>query len=148
MLFQSGNLLEHLTLKQNLALVIRLAGKAGKSTRSMLDGPRQPPEAGGPPSEDLLTDLGLSGRAYARPSELSGGEAARAGLAVALANNPSLLLADEPTGEVDAVAEAGVLDLFRAKARAGVAVVVVTHSPAVAAFADRTISLEDGRVVS
>ena len=125
MLFQSHNLLEHLTVEQNLALVQRLA--------------RRPPDR-----KALLADLGLAGRAWAYPSELSGGEAARAGLAVALANDPPVLLADEPTGEVDTAAEARVLVLLRARVEAGGAVVVVTHSPAVAGAADRTIPLRDG----
>ena len=125
MLFQSHNLLEHLTVEQNLALVQRLARRT-------------------PDRKALLADLGLAGRAGAYPSELSGGEAARAGLAVALANDPPVLLADEPTGEVDTAAEARVLVLLRARVEAGGAVVVVTHSPAVAGAADRTIPLRDG----
>lgn len=128
MLFQSGNLLEHLSVQDNVALARRLAGGTGT-----------------PPT--LLRDLGLEGRAGARPSELSGGEAARAGLAVALANDPPLVLADEPTGEVDGRAEHRVLGLLRARAEAGGAVVVVTHSPAVAAGADRVVRLLDGEVV-
>jgi putative ABC transport system ATP-binding protein len=127
MLFQSGNLLEHLTVEQNLALVQRLAHRTSDR-------------------QALLADLGLAGRAGAYPSELSGGEAARAGLAAALANDPPVLLADEPTGEVDSAAEIRVLALLRARAKAGGAVVVVTHSPAVAAAADRTIALRDGLV--
>jgi putative ABC transport system ATP-binding protein len=67
-------------------------------------------------------------------------------LAVALANDPVVLLADEPTGEVDEANEARVLDLLRRRATAGVAVVVVTHSSAVTAFADREVALADGRV--
>ena len=125
MLFQSHNLLEHPTVEQNLALVQRLARRT-------------------PDRKALLADLGLAGRAGAYPSELSGGEAARAALAVALANDPPVLLADEPTGEVDTAAEARVLVLLRARVEAGGAVVVVTHSPAVAGAADRTIPLRDG----
>ena len=131
MLFQSGNLIEHLSLEQNLAFVQRLAGARSRPRR-----------------DALLEELGLARRGSAHPSELSGGEAARAGLAVALVNDPAVLLADEPTGEVDALTEAGVLQLLRARAEAGSAVVVVTHSPAVAAAADRTIRLRDGRVVA
>lgn len=131
MLFQSGNLFEHLSVQQNMMLVQRLAGRADSASATA-----------------LLEELGLSTRATARPSELSGGEAARAGLAVALANDPPLLLADEPTGEVDAVNEARVLDLLRSRAEAGAAVVVVTHSPAVATTADRAVALADGRVTS
>lgn len=129
MLFQSANLFEHLSVQQNVALAQRLAGRV---------------DPGG--AAAVLTGLGLTRRASAHPSELSGGETARAGLAVALANDPPLLLADEPTGEVDAVSEARMLDLLRSRAEAGAAVVVVTHSPAVAAAADRSIGLDDGKV--
>jgi putative ABC transport system ATP-binding protein len=104
------------------------------------------PAAPGRPDRDLLASVGLAERASARPSTLSGGEAARAGLAVALANDPPVLLADEPTGEVDAVNESMILDLLRARADAGTAVVVVTHSDRVAAAADRVVHLVDGRV--
>lgn len=128
-LFQSANLFEHLTLEQNLVLAQRLAGRPDPARR-----------------RELLAHLGLADRAGAAPSELSGGEAARAGLAVALANNPPILLADEPTGEVDATAEARVLALLRARAAAGGALVVVTHSRAVASAAHRTIALLDGQI--
>jgi putative ABC transport system ATP-binding protein len=128
MLSQSGNLLEHLSVAQNVRVARALAGGAGT------------------PDGDLLASMGLAGRASARPSTLSGGEAARAGLAVALANDPPVLLADEPTGEVDAANESMILDLLRARADAGTAVVVVTHSDRVAAAADRVVRLEDGRV--
>jgi len=130
MLFQSANLLEAFTVEANVALAQGLAGKHDPERRAA-----------------LLADLGLAGRAGAFPAELSGGEAARAGLAVALANDPAVILADEPTGEVDGPAEAAVLALLRARADAGAGVVIVTHSPAVAAAADRTVALLDGRVV-
>lgn len=129
MLFQSANLFEHLSVAQNVTLAQRLGGRCD-------------PEA----TAALLGGLGLDSRARAHPSELSGGEAARAGLAVALANDPPLLLADEPTGEVDEVSEGRVLALLRDRAEAGAAVVVVTHSPAVAGAADRSIALDDGMV--
>jgi putative ABC transport system ATP-binding protein len=134
LLFQSGNLVAHLTVAQNVDLAQRIAGKRrdarGRATRSLLDA------------------VELTGRADAWPPQLSGGEAARAGLAVALANEPQVLLADEPTGEVDSRSEAAVLALLRATAARGTAVVLVTHSAAVAAAADRRIALSDGRVVA
>lgn len=130
-LFQSENLLEHLTVEQNVALAQSLADRAVRSGRAA-----------------LLSSLGLSGRARAYPSQLSGGEAARAGLAVALANDPAVLLADEPTGELDSGTEAQVLQLLVGAAVRGVAVLVASHSPAIAAAAHRVVQLEDGRVVA
>jgi putative ABC transport system ATP-binding protein len=129
-LLQSGNLLEHLSVEDNVALPMRLAGAFEPRRR-----------------EDLLAQLGLLERRHARPSELSGGEAARAGLAVALACAPTVVLADEPTGEVDASTEDQILDVFDEHRRAGGALIVATHSEALAARADRVIRLLDGRVV-
>lgn len=128
-LSQSGNLLDHLSVEQNIRLAQGLVG----------GGPRREPES-------LLAAVGLEARRDARPTTLSGGEAARAGLAVALANEPAVVLADEPTGEVDRANEALILDLLRARADGGTAVVVVTHSARVADAADRVIHLRDGRV--
>jgi putative ABC transport system ATP-binding protein len=128
---QSGNLLEHLTVSQNVRVARSLARREGE----------------GASVEELLQSLDLARRSSARPDTLSGGEAARAGLAVALANDPPLLLADEPTGEVDADNEARILDLLRARADQGGAVVVATHSDRVADAADRVMRLVDGRVV-
>ena len=130
MVFQSANLFEHLTLDRNLALSQSLAGRPDRDRRAA-----------------LLAELGLDRRARAFPSELSGGEAARAGLAVALVNDPAVVLADEPTGEVDASAEARVLTVLRERAAAGGAVIVVTHSRTVSAEADRVVGLLDGEVV-
>lgn len=130
-LLQSHNLLEHLTVRQNLQMVCRLAGRRSK-----------------PSTEDLLRRLGIKGRADAYPASLSGGEAARAGLAAALVTEPPVLLADEPTGELDAAAAAEVTGLLREQADRGVAVVVVSHSEDLALSADRVITLHDGRVVS
>jgi putative ABC transport system ATP-binding protein len=129
MLLQSGNLLEHLSVTQNIEAAQALARR----------GPRRAPRG-------LLDDVGLAERASARPSTLSGGETARAGLAVAMANDPPVLLADEPTGEVDKQAERRVLGLLRGRADEGKAVLVVTHSRDVAQTADRVVHLVDGRV--
>ena len=125
---QSGNLLDHLSVVQNVRTAQTLVRKTGAPT-----------------AESLLSDVGLAERADARPATLSGGEAARAGLAVALANDPPLLLADEPTGEVDGANEALILDLLRRRAEAGNAVVLVTHSARAALEADRVVRLSDGR---
>ena len=134
MLAQSANLVEHLGVHANVALAQRLAASASAGAP--------------PPVAELLDRVGLAQRARARPSQLSGGELARAGLAVALANAPDVLLADEPTGELDGVTARRVLGLLRELADGGAAVVVVTHNPLVAAASDRTIELADGRVVA
>jgi putative ABC transport system ATP-binding protein len=128
-LFQSANLLEHLTVRRNLELVQRLAGARDRDR-----------------ADALLEAVGLTRRSGARPSELSGGEAVRAGLAVALANDPDVLIADEPTGELDGHSEAEVLKLIRDQADRGKSVVLASHSAAVAAVADQVIRLKDGQV--
>jgi putative ABC transport system ATP-binding protein len=147
MLMQSGNLIEHLSVAQNIraaqALVPRESGGDGRSrTRSQAT----QDDPSGPGAQHVLADVGLADRAGARPSTLSGGEAARAGLAVAMANDPPVLLADEPTGEIDREAEARVLQLLRSRADRGKAVLVVTHSEIVAAAADRVVRMVDGRI--
>lgn len=131
LLFQSRNLLGHLTVVQNVALVQRIAGRP----------PGQTPGV-------VLDSLGIAGRSHAYPEQLSGGELARAGLAVAVANDPVVLLADEPTGELDAATEHVVLDILRRRAEHGTAILIASHSPAVAAAADRIIELTDGQVAS
>jgi len=130
MLLQSGNLVAHLDIAAN----IRLAGRLAGNRRVNVD--RQ------------LESVGLAHRGHAVPSELSGGENARAGLAVALANQPPLLLADEPTGELDLESEAAVLALMRTHAEQGGGVLVVTHSRRVQDAADRVVRLHDGRVAA
>lgn len=129
MLFQSGNLLDSFTVAENVALAQRLAGDI--DARAIAE---------------LLRRLGIDKRAHSLPRTFSGGELARAGLAVALANNPAVVLADEPTGELDSETAKNVMALLREHAGEGAAVVVVTHNPAVAADADRTIRLLDGTV--
>lgn len=129
MLFQSHNLLDHLSVEQNIVFAQRLAGRLDPVRVSA-----------------LLEEVGLSERAGASPASLSGGESARAGLAVALANDPSVVLADEPTGELDEVTARRIIELLRTHADAGAAVLIVTHSASVAAEADREISLIDGQV--
>jgi putative ABC transport system ATP-binding protein len=128
-LYQDRNLLAHLTVEQNVLLAQRIAGGSPSAHPTV-----------------LLASLGVAGRGAAHPDQLSGGELARAGLAVALANDPPVVLADEPTGELDTTTEADVLAVLRGRAAAGAAIVIASHSPAVAAGADRVIGLTDGRV--
>jgi len=130
-LFQSGNLMGHLDVRQNVLLAQRLAGAA--DARHVAE---------------LLASVGLAGRAHALPAQLSGGELARAGLAVALANDPPVLLADEPTGELDSRSADQVVGLLRERARRGTAVVAVTHNEQIAEAADRVLELLDGRLAA
>jgi putative ABC transport system ATP-binding protein len=127
-LTQASGLLSHLDVVENVRFAAGLRGGAGPSPDELVDG------------------LGLAAVRHASPRTLSGGETARAGLAVALAGAPVLLLADEPTAEISSAEERTVLDLLRAWRPPGSATVIVTHSAAVAAHADRTVHLVDGRV--
>lgn len=127
---QSGNLFEYLSIEDNIILKMKLARKADKKRVN-----------------DLLELVGLPDRCKAYPSQISGGEAARASIAVALAANPKLLLADEPTGEVDAETENRIIQLFEAYRRNGGSAIIATHSSSLAEYADRIIHLHDGRMV-
>lgn len=129
LLYQSTNLVGHLSVAENVTLVQRLAGRQDRAGR-----------------DALLERFGIADRAHARPALLSGGELARAGMAVALANDPLVVLADEPTGELDDDSAQRVLQLLRERVAAGAGALIVTHDPAVAAAADREIRLRDGRV--
>ncbi|MER3438162.1 MAG: ABC transporter ATP-binding protein [Chloroflexota bacterium] len=128
---QSDNLLPHLTIEANLRCAMLLAGRRQR-----------------PAIPSLLEEVGLVMRAAALPSQLSGGEQARAAVALALVNDPLVILADEPTGEVDALNEARVLTLLQTRVRDGKAVLVVTHSSAVARVAHRVLQLVDGRLIN
>ena len=126
---QSGGLVEHLRVRGNVAMAARVRGVRVDA-------------------DALLDAVGLTGRSRAWPSELSGGETARAGLAVALVGPPRVLLADEPTAEVSSAEERDLLTLLvESRPRSG-ATVVVTHSDRVAAAADRVLDLRAGRLVS
>ncbi len=129
-LLQTSSLFDHLTVAGNIRLSRSLAPKG----------------TGGSSVGDLLESLGIRDRSNAFPPQLSGGESARAGLAVALANDPPVILADEPTGELDEETERRLLALLTLRASDGGAVLVASHSPAVRKAADRVITLSDGRV--
>lgn len=131
-LLQSRNLLPHLDVRGN----VELARRAWRHARFR------------PSITELLDQVGLDHRARATPAQLSGGELARAGLAVALANEPSVLLADEPTGELDGHTEREILDLLRVRAGEGAGLLIVTHSAEVVAIADRVLTIQDGVVAA
>lgn len=126
---QSGNLVAHLTLRDNVRLARSIAGgRDGVDT--------------------LLEELGIAERAHVWPHQLSGGELARASLAVAMVNRPSVLLADEPTGELDEATEGRLLALLRTRADSGCAILVASHSTLVRRRADRVLQLDDGQLVA
>lgn len=129
-MLQSGNLFDHLSVEDNILLQMLLAGRVNNLHVG-----------------ELVDLVGLNHRRHARPAHISGGETARAALAVALAAEPKVLLADEPTGEVDAETEKQILRLLDGYRKNGGALLVVTHSNAVATHANRTLHLFDGRIV-
>jgi putative ABC transport system ATP-binding protein len=129
---QRGNLVPFLTAVENVELAVRLAGGAPPTHRA----------------RQLLAELGLADRADHRPQQLSGGESQRVAVAVALANEPDLLLADEVTGELDSGHAEQVLSIiFDAWRQRGLTVMFVTHSAEHAARADRRLRLTDGAVL-
>lgn len=129
--FQSDNLLPFLTVLENVALQLALDGTDDGGSRCL----------------DVLSRLGIADQAHKLPDQLSGGQRQRAAVARALIHEPGLILADEPTGELDAASSQAVLELLlRAQAEAGATLVVVTHDQRVAARLDRTIALQDGRL--
>jgi putative ABC transport system ATP-binding protein len=133
--FQFFHLLDDLTVRDNVVLPARLAGVSKKTARER--------------SETLLARLMVADKAEAYPARLSGGERQRVAIARALVNRPVLLLADEPTGAVDASAGADITATLRDLNRRGQTLLLVTHDPSVAeACATRVIALADGRVVS
>jgi putative ABC transport system ATP-binding protein len=130
--FQFFHLLPSLTAFENVVVPIEIAGGADPARRA----------------KALLEEVGLSDRGHHYPSQLSGGEQQRVAIARALANNPPILLADEPTGNLDSTTGRHVIDLLLEIHRSRqTTLVLVTHDPEIAAIADMTIALRDGRVV-
>jgi putative ABC transport system ATP-binding protein len=129
--FQSYQLLSNLTARENVLLPLELSGHPDAPARAA----------------DLLASVGLSERGHHYPVQLSGGEQQRVALARAFGPRPPLLLADEPTGNLDSATGSAILDvLFRLREESGTTLVLVTHDPAVASVARRRIHLRDGRV--
>jgi putative ABC transport system ATP-binding protein len=132
-IFQAFGLIPILSAAENVEVPLRLV--------------RADPDERRQRSRALLDMVGLSERVAHRPAELSGGEQQRVAIARALANKPRLLLADEPTGQLDSVTGKGIIDLLAALVHAeGIAAVVATHDPAPLAVADRVVEISDGRV--
>ena len=128
--FQKYNLLPTLTAKDNIAIAQSLAGVT-----------KRPPGF-----EEILKHLGIQNRLDHRPRALSGGEQQRVAIARALVNQPAILLADEPTGNLDTVNSDAVLDVMRKLNKSvGQTILMITHNPEAAAFADRTVHMRDGK---
>ena len=133
LVFQAFHLLPNMTALENVAAPLEIAGRADAETVA----------------RDWLARVGLSARHTHYPHQLSGGEQQRVALARALAGHPTLLFADEPTGNLDADNAAHVADLmFNLVAETGAALVLVTHDPALAARADRTLRMQGGRIAA
>jgi len=132
--FQQFNLIPTLTALENVELPLRYAGVSGGERRRR--------------AKEALEQVGLGDRLGHRPMELSGGECQRIAIARAIVNRPAILLADEPTGELETHTAAEIIDLMHELNReAGVTVVIVTHDPLVASRTDRIIYLSDGRII-
>jgi putative ABC transport system ATP-binding protein len=133
-IFQFFNLLPTLTVEENLLLPLELTGRIGGREREK--------------ARELLKQVGLDGREATFPDRLSGGEQQRVAVARALVHDPALVLADEPTGNLDSKTGAMILDLLQGLAsERGVTLLVVTHSRDVAAAADRVLRIQDGHLL-
>jgi putative ABC transport system ATP-binding protein len=131
--FQKYNLLPTLTAADNIEIARDIAGKNGPVD---------------PKFEEILGLLGLKGRLHHKPRALSGGEQQRVAIARAIVNHPAILLADEPTGNLDTENSEAVLGLLRdLNTRLGQTILMITHNPEAAAYAHRTVKMRDGRVI-
>ena len=131
--FQSFNLLTKLTALENVALPMIYAGMDKKSRNER--------------AAALLSSVGLGDRMDHLPSELSGGQRQRVAIARALANNPAIIMADEPTGNLDSKSTIDVMNIFRGLYEEGRTIILVTHEPEIATYASRNVVLRDGLIV-
>jgi putative ABC transport system ATP-binding protein len=129
--FQTFNLLPNLTSFGNVEIALRLAGIKGKDRKER--------------TQNLLKKVGLEHRLNHLPRELSGGERQRVAIARALANNPGVIMADEPTGNLDSVAGTAIVELFQRLNQAGQTIILVTHNMEITRLATRTLVMRDGK---
>jgi len=132
--FQAFNLIQNMTAEENVSFPMQFAGVPARQRKQR--------------ALDLLAQVGLRERGHHRPTELSGGEQQRVAIARALVNDPQVILADEPTGNLDSASGMSVMRLLATLQQAGRTVIVATHDPRMARFATHRIYLLDGRVVS
>jgi len=131
--FQTFNLIPTLTAQENVELPLFFQGVPREKRRAR--------------AAELLRKVGLDGRLHHRPAQLSGGERQRVAIARALANDPEVILADEPTGNLDSESGKAILELLAQLHREGKTIILVTHNPEAAAYAQRIVRIRDGRLV-
>jgi putative ABC transport system ATP-binding protein len=131
--FQSFNLLPYASALENVELPLLFGGVPGRQRRER--------------AAAMLERVGLGDRMDHKPTELSGGQMQRVAIARALVNRPSIVLADEPTGNLDSAAGKGIVELFGEVHAAGQSIVIITHDPVVARLASRVVKIHDGRIV-
>ncbi len=132
--FQAFNLLPKLTAEENVELPLVYSGKSQKNERQKR-------------AFEVLESVGLAERIHHKPNELSGGQKQRVAIARALVNNPAIILADEPTGNLDSVSESEIMNLFQKLNDEGKTIIIVTHEPEVAKKCKRVITFKDGKVI-
>ncbi|HYK02054.1 MAG TPA: ABC transporter ATP-binding protein [Thermoanaerobaculia bacterium] len=132
--FQSFNLLPHLSALENVELPMLFGGISPKERRTR--------------SNELLEKVGLGDRVDHKPTELSGGQMQRVAIARALAMNPDILLADEPTGNLDTSSGTDIMSIFNELWQSGRTLIIITHDPALARRASRVVEIRDGRITS
>jgi putative ABC transport system ATP-binding protein len=131
-IFQSFQLIPYLTVIENVMLPLSITQRTNREQVKM--------------AEEILEKIGLAGKARRLPDQLSGGEQERVAIARALVNSPPILMADEPTGNLDSKTGKEIMDLFKSLNQEGQTIIMVTHNPENTSFSTRTISLKDGRM--
>jgi putative ABC transport system ATP-binding protein len=131
-IFQSFQLIPYLTVMENVMLPLSITQRTNREQVKM--------------AKEILEKIGLAGKAKRLPDQLSGGEQERVAIARALVNSPPILMADEPTGNLDSKTGKEIMDLFKSLNQEGQTIVMVTHNPENTSYSTRTISLKDGRV--